>query len=92
MKEMNISLQGAADHVGMLFKDLMDDFLKCKANLPSFGPEWDDVVPKLIALLEAWIIGNILWSFETPRYFGADAAEVKETRVVKCRPSKMSDL
>ena len=91
MKETNIGVQEAIDYIGVLFEDLVNDFLKCKANLPSFGLEWDDVVPKFIALLEAWVIGNIIWSFETPRYFGEDGARVKETRVVKCGPQEVSN-
>lgn len=83
IEERNISLQEAADETGILFKGLVDEFMNCKANLPSFGSYWDGVIVQIVELLESWVIGNIIWSFEASRYFGADAGKVKNTLVVE---------
>ena len=82
MKEKNIDLQGAADYVGVHFKVLMDQFLKDKAQLPSWSPEMDAKVAQFVKASETWVIGNLNWSFETPRYFGAHRQQVKATKVV----------
>lgn len=42
--ERGMSLQGASDYVGVHFKELVDTFETCKAHLPSFGKEVDEVV------------------------------------------------
>ena len=39
-----MSLQEAADYVGVHFKELIDKFLAGKTHLPSFGKEVDMIV------------------------------------------------
>ena len=36
--------------------------------------------------MEAWVAGNIAWSFAVGRYFGADNLTVKKTLVVTLSP------
>ena len=87
MQERNIDLQAASDLIGMHFGELMARFAETKARLPSYGTATvDAAVAKYVAAMEHWVIGNLEWSFETQRYFGAVHAEVKETRVVVLRP------
>lgn len=43
-KAKNVDLQGAADLVGVHFKELYDSFEADKEHLPSFGEEMDHVV------------------------------------------------
>lgn len=43
-KEKGVDLQGAADYVGVHFKELADEFQANKSRLPSFGTELDEVV------------------------------------------------
>lgn len=83
MKSKGQSLQEAVDHVGGWIKSLLDQYLADKAKLPSFGALVDEAVQKYIFGMENWIIGNIIWCLETPRYFGRDFQEVKKTLVVK---------
>ncbi len=45
----------------------------------------DNDVHKYIFSVAKWYIGNLVWSFETPRYFGAERDEVKKTLVVNVK-------
>lgn len=69
----------------------MDQFLSDKAALPSFGPGVDADVKAYILGLEYWIIGNIHFSYEGPRYFGDDREEIRRTRVVRLFTSSDND-
>ncbi|KAK7690615.1 hypothetical protein QCA50_005714 [Cerrena zonata] len=89
MKAQNVDLQGASDYVGDYFKVLIDRFFENKSQLPSFGPEMDPTVAQFVMAMESWIIGNLMWSFETLRYFGAKREEVKKTLVVELTPKKV---
>ncbi|OCH95452.1 terpenoid synthase [Obba rivulosa] len=86
MHQKDIDVQAAADIVGIKFKALMDHFLELKAALPKWSPAVDAAVSNYVMAMEHWVIGNLEWSFETQRYFGADHATVKETRLVVLRP------
>lgn len=83
MKAHNLSLQQAFDFVGLKFRDLMEKFLVDKERLRSFGPQNDPQVHQFVAALEHWIIGNLVWSFETQRYFGPQHEEIRRTLVIQ---------
>ncbi|KAI0370356.1 terpenoid synthase [Pilatotrama ljubarskyi] len=82
MRQKNIDLQAASDLVGAHFATLMNRFVETKRLLPTFGAGLDDAVARYVEAMEHWIIGNLEWSFESQRYFGAEHARVKETLVV----------
>ncbi|KAL1697045.1 isoprenoid synthase domain-containing protein [Schizophyllum commune] len=86
MQERNLDIQSVADYLGDLTKELMAQYTRGRANLPSWGPEIDAAVARYADAVGFWIRGNIDWSFETSRYFGEEHLEVKRTRVVKLRP------
>ncbi|KAI0077886.1 terpenoid synthase [Panus rudis PR-1116 ss-1] len=86
MKAKNVDLQTASDLVGIKFNELMQTFISGKQGLPSWGPSTDNAVQAYIRAMEHWVVGNLDWSFETQRYFGAVHREVKRTRVVVLRP------
>ncbi|KAI0833261.1 terpenoid synthase [Trametes gibbosa] len=87
MRQKNISLQEASDLVGDHFTMLMGRFMEAKNQLPSFGAELDDAVAKYVVALGHWVIGNLEWSFESQRYFGAEHTKVQATRVVVLSPA-----
>ena len=92
MQEKKIGLQAASDRIGQHFETLMSRFVETKAQLPSFGSAAvDDAVSKYVAAMEHWVIGNLEWSFETNRYFGAEHARVKESLVVVLLPREHAD-
>ncbi|KAJ8473180.1 hypothetical protein ONZ51_g8039 [Trametes cubensis] len=83
MREKGVSLQAASDLIGEHFETLMKRFLDTKKLLPTFGGDLDHAVVKYVEAMEHWVIGNLEWSFESQRYFGAEHDTVKETLVVK---------
>ncbi|KAI0649319.1 terpenoid synthase [Trametes meyenii] len=88
MQEKAIGLQAASDFVGVHFADLMSRFVEVKKQLPSFGAGLDDAVAKYVEAMQHWVIGNLEWSFESQRYFGAENERVKETLVVTLNPAE----
>ncbi|KAH9838516.1 terpenoid synthase [Rhodofomes roseus] len=92
MESEHCDLQTAADLAGgARFKQIVDQFQADKALLPSWGPEMDAIVAEFVKALETWVVGNIVWSFETTRYFGDLGEEVKRTRVVQLYPKHEVD-
>lgn len=86
--EKKIDIQAASDYVGIHFEQLMGHFMADKGCLPSFGSALDAEVARYIDAMGQWVIGNLEWSFESKRYFGANHAEVRRTRVVTLRPKE----
>ena len=86
--EKNIDIQAAADYVGVQFGQLMDRFMADKARLPSFGSALDAAVARYVDALGQWVIANLMWSFDTHRYFGANHVEIKRTRIITLGPKE----
>ncbi|KAF9490782.1 terpenoid synthase [Pleurotus eryngii] len=86
MKSKAMGIQEAVDHVGVHFQQIMDIYMESKSRLPSWGPEVDANIARYVEALGHWAKGNLDWSFETQRYFGAEHLEVMATRVVTLRP------
>lgn len=86
-----IDLQAAANKIGERFAGLVNTFSNGKAQLPSFklmpgGYDGiDEDVAKFVRSLEQWVVGNLFWSFETPRYFGPEREEIAHSLVVDIR-------
>ncbi|KAK1231745.1 Anterior gradient protein 3 [Marasmius sp. AFHP31] len=80
------TLQSAMDFVGEKCRNCIDNFKATRENLPSWGPEVDDVVQRYVKGLQDWIVGSLHWSFQTTRYFGSEGQAVKNTRYVKLLP------
>lgn len=85
MQAKNIDLQTASDLVGDHFAELMRCFLEGKRALPSWGLATDTAVAAYVKALEHWVKGNLVWSFETQRYFGPKHEEIKKTLLVVLR-------
>ncbi|KAI8977782.1 terpenoid synthase [Trametes punicea] len=73
MNERRYTAQAAAHFAGNLVKDTITNFLINEASLPSFG-DWDCEVRAYVRGLRDCIVGTLNWLYETDRYFG-DAAE-----------------
>ena len=59
MQYQNLSLQGAVDYVGELCKQTIDKFSTNKTELPSWGPEIDEMVARYVQGLQDWIVGYV---------------------------------
>ena len=62
MEYHNLSLQGAVDYVGDLCKQTIDTFSINKTELPSWGPEIDEMVARYVQGLQDWIVGYVFVS------------------------------
>ncbi|KAG8727175.1 hypothetical protein FRC11_013765 [Ceratobasidium sp. 423] len=83
MEHNNLGVQEAIEYVDRRIRQRVDEYVAAKDKLPSFGPGLDEQVAKYIQGIEYFVQGFIDWSFITPRYFGDEAKEVKETGIVK---------
>lgn len=91
MHNEGIELQTATNKIGERFAGLVNTFSEGKAHLPSFklmpgGYDGiDEDVAKFVRSLEQWVVGNLYWSFETPRYFGPEREEIARSLIVEIR-------
>ncbi len=85
MREKGLNVQEAADFTGKEIMDYVDRFVEGQKKLPSFGKEVDENVQKYLFSIAQWYAGNLIWSFETPRYFGLELEEVKKSLVVNVK-------
>ncbi len=80
-----MGMQEAADFTGGEVMLRVKQFIEGQKELPSFGNEVDKDVQKYLCGVAQWHVGNLIWSFKTPRYFGPEHDEVKKTLVVNVR-------
>ncbi|KAK7060709.1 Anterior gradient protein 3 [Paramarasmius palmivorus] len=86
MEYHDLDLQGAVDRVGEMCKETIDNFNEAREDIPSWGPEVDDMVQRYVKGLQDWIVGSLHWSFMTTRYFGHNGQDVKANRYIKLLP------
>ncbi|KZS92130.1 terpenoid synthase [Sistotremastrum niveocremeum HHB9708] len=87
MKRLDLSLQEAMDWTSTRHDALVSKFLNSLTEVPSWGKEIDARVTTYIDGLGYWVRANEAWSFEGPRYFGNDGAEIQRSRLVKLIPA-----
>ena len=92
MNVHGLELQHAIDFVGDLCKQSIDRFTHERDNLPAFGPPIDRDVEIYVTGLASWIVGSLHWSFESERYFGKKGKEVKSSRIIALRPSRIQSV
>ena len=83
MNARGYTLQHAADFIGDEYRRLVAVMADASAKMPSFGEKVDEDVRKFIRSMEVCIAGVIIWSLESPRYFGEWCAPLERSRVVK---------
>ncbi|QRV91530.1 terpene synthase [Ceratobasidium sp. AG-Ba] len=82
MWDKQLDLEGAMEYVDQLTRRRTQDYVEAKKKLRSFGPELDAQIQLYIQGIEYWVQGSIDWTFMTPRYFGAEVENVRDTGVV----------
>lgn len=82
MRENGLGLQDAVNHAGDLCSARLEDFKTIKSGLPSWGPKVDAAVSAYVQGLEDCMTGVQHWSFETERYFGTLASNVRMLGVI----------
>lgn len=91
MRTKCLSLQAASDYIGAHYKRLLDRYYAAKAALraTSFGDaRLNADVRRYADAMDYWPLGNLLWSFETKRYFGERHTQVRESLVVALKHPK----
>ncbi|KLO08666.1 terpenoid synthase [Schizopora paradoxa] len=83
IKERGYTLQQAADFIGEEHQRLVAQMADTSATMPSFGAKVDGDVQKYIRAMERCVAGNIIWSLETPRYFGVRSAPLQRDKIVE---------
>ncbi|KAH9895693.1 terpenoid synthase [Cubamyces lactineus] len=78
VNERRYTPQAAAHCAGNLVKDTIDNFVANEASLPSFG-DWDSDVRAYVQGLQDCIAGTLNWLYETDRYFGDAAEDVRSS-------------
>ncbi|SER09932.1 hypothetical protein SAMN05421690_100866 [Nitrosomonas sp. Nm51] len=66
--ELNISLQEALNLVKKLVDAQIQQFQTFEKRLPRFSDVPNHVVKKYVAVLRAWMRGNLDWAYESRRY------------------------
>ncbi|KAJ3576387.1 hypothetical protein NP233_g482 [Leucocoprinus birnbaumii] len=84
--ERHITLQNAMDWLGDYCNEIAEAFLADMKSVPSWGADVDTRVFLYIDGLGQWVRGIDDWHFESARYFGSEAAIVKQTRVATITP------
>jgi hypothetical protein len=69
----------------------MARFLKDKSRLPSWGAAIDHDVALYLEELTHWVGGNLVWSFQSSRYFGTDSSITMLSRLVTLYPKDKDD-
>ncbi|KAI9065747.1 terpenoid synthase [Trametes sanguinea] len=78
MHERRYTPQAASHCAGNLVKDIIANFLANEISLPSFG-DWDVDVRAYVRGLRDCIAGTLNWLYETERFFGETAEDVRSS-------------
>lgn len=66
-----LGIQQAVNRVSEEIENQVRRFMALESTLPGFGTEIDADVAKFLAVMRAWMRGNLDWSFESGRYLPA---------------------
>ncbi|KAJ8508574.1 hypothetical protein ONZ45_g9182 [Pleurotus djamor] len=83
MKEKNLSLQEALDHVGNIYASLRTRFKQEFDQIPSLDPKYDSIIRDYCWHLGNLVSSNLKWSHYSEKYFGAEGRNILKTRRVE---------
>lgn len=66
MHESDVGLQAAIDILTEMLAQRVEDYIKLKNQLPSFGPDVDQELAKYLHALENFVQGTVLWYYLSP--------------------------
>lgn len=82
MHERDVGLQEAINILTDMLNQRVDDYLKFKSELPSFGADVDAELARYLHALENFTQGTVLWYYLSPRYFRGVDVTNRENLVV----------
>lgn len=80
-RHYGLTIQEAVDRVAKLTEAQMRHFIALESRMPGFGVGLDAGVRRFVAVLRAWMRGNLDWSYDSGRYGQAGRAG---KRVLNC--------
>ena len=86
MHERKLGYEGAMEWLATFVKQNVTQFLEDRKRLPSWGEDIDRQLKTYVDALGYSVRGYDSWSFESPRYFGAEGKAVQEHRWVTLQP------
>ncbi|CAL1697047.1 unnamed protein product [Somion occarium] len=86
MLERDVGLQHAVDIVTEMLADRVKEYVKLKAQLPSFGEEVDSELRRYFIALEHYVQGTVVWYYDSPRYFRGMDVTNKKAMVIPVYP------
>lgn len=66
MHERNVGLQAAIDILTEMLAQRVEDYIRLKKSLPSFGPDVDRELARYLHALENFVQGTVLWYYLSP--------------------------
>ncbi|KAI0742449.1 isoprenoid synthase domain-containing protein [Daedaleopsis nitida] len=82
MIERDCDLQTAVDVLTDMQAQRVADYVRYKAQLPSFGPEVDTELARYNAAIEQYTQGTVVWYYQSTRYFRGQDVLFKPAVVV----------
>ena len=82
----DLAPQDAVNWIGVWHDEVVEEFMHCKDNLPSWGGDIGRQVEQYVEGLAGWVRGSEEWSFDSQRYFGTQGLEIKRSREVYMLP------
>jgi len=73
-RHYGLTIQEAVNRVAKLTEVQMRHFIALESRMPGFGAGLDAGVRRFVAVLRAWMRGNLDWSYDSGRYRQADRA------------------
>ncbi|KAI9457980.1 terpenoid synthase [Lactarius psammicola] len=89
MHQYKTDIQGAMNWVYDYHKELEAKFMDLYENkIPKFGEPVDTELARYVDGIGNWVRANDQWNFETERYLGKKAPEIRRTRWVTLLPKE----
>jgi hypothetical protein len=66
MHERDVGLQEAIDILTEMLNQRVNDYIKLKSQLPSFGADVDAELQRYLHALENFVQGTVLWYYLSP--------------------------
>jgi hypothetical protein len=82
MQERDVGLQEAINILTEMLNQRVDDYIKLKSQLPSFGADVDVELERYFHAMENFVHGAALWCYYSPRYFRGVDVTNRENLVV----------
>ncbi|WP_200875012.1 terpene synthase family protein [Methylomarinum vadi] len=75
----SIGMQEAIDRVSEQIEQQVRRFMRLEHSLPHFDDKVDNDIAKFVAIMRAWMRGNLDWSFESGRYLSPDMMQTSSS-------------